>query len=234
MTHAAFSPSEQGFLVGKNATMVCLGDSITEAPDGYVTVLRHLITAKYPERHIKVINAGIGGHKAPDMLARLDRDVIAHRPYWVTINVGINDVWHGFQGWDPQTGSEAQEHPQGGGPYGVPVDVYERTVAQMVDILRETTEAQIVLLTPTVIGEDVDNPDNVANRLLADYVAAMTRIAESRQTLLAPTHDDFVRAIRAGKSVDPDFQLTTDGVHMNPIGNHVMALTVLATLGFGT
>lgn len=86
----------QGFVIGRNAKLVCLGDSITEAADGYVSVMRHLIAAGYPERNIQVLNAGIGGNKAPDMMKRLERDVISRKPDWVTINVGINDVWHGF------------------------------------------------------------------------------------------------------------------------------------------
>jgi len=219
--------SEFGFLLGKNSTLVCLGDSITEAQDGYVKVVENMIHAGYPERNVRVVNSGIGGHKAPDMLARLQRDVIAHKPNVVTINVGINDVWHGFRGWEPP-----QDYPAGDGPNGVPLDVYEATVGLIVDTLREGTDAEIVLVTPTVIGEDVDNPDNRANALLAQYVAAMQRVAASRHTHLAPAHDDFVQAIRAGRSANPAFQLTTDGVHMNAVGNHVMALTVLATLGF--
>jgi len=219
--------SEQGFLLGKNATLVCLGDSITEARDGYVKVVENLIHAGYPERNVKVVNSGIGGHKAPDMLARLQRDVIAHKPNVVTINVGINDVWHGFRGWEP-----ARDYPAGDGPNGVPVAVYEAAVGLMVDTLRESTDAEIVLVTPTVIGEDVDSPNNRANASLAHYVAAMQRVAASRHTHLAPAHDDFVQAIRAGRSADPAFQLTTDGVHMNAVGNHVLALTVLAALGF--
>lgn len=215
------------FIVGKNSRLVCLGDSITEDPSGYVAVLRNLITAGYPERNITVINSGIGGHKAPDMLARLQRDVIDHQPKVVTINVGINDVWHAFKSWIPE-----QEFPDGDGPNGVALEIYEACVAQMVDILRETTEAEIVLIPPTVIGEDVDDPDSRPNAMLETYVDAMKRVAESRQTLLASTHEDFLAAIRAGRSANPDFRLTSDGVHMNPVGNHVMALSILATLGF--
>lgn len=219
--------AEQGFLLGKNGVLVCLGDSITEARDGYVQVVENMIHAGYPERNVRVINSGIGGHKAPDMLARLQRDVIAHRPNVVTINVGINDVWHGFRDWEP-----ARDYPAGDGPHGVPVEVYEATVGLIVDTLREATDAEIVLVTPTVIGENVDDPENRANAKLAHYVAAMQRVAASRQTPIAPAHADFMQAIRAGRSADPAFQLTTDGVHMNAVGNHVLALTVLAALGF--
>ena len=219
--------AEQGFLLGKNGVLVCLGDSITEARDGYVQVVENMIHAGYPERNVRVINSGIGGHKAPDMLARLQADVIAHRPNVVTINVGINDVWHGFRDWEP-----ARDYPAGDGPHGVPVEVYEATVGLIVDTLREATDAEIVLVTPTVIGENVDDPENRANAKLAHYVAAMQRVAASRQTPIAPAHADFMQAIRAGRSADPAFQLTTDGVHMNAVGNHVLALTVLAALGF--
>jgi len=99
------------FLIEPGQILVCLGDSITQASDGYVSVMAALIGAKYPERAVRVLNAGIGGHKAPDLLARLGRDVLAHRPDWVTVNVGINDVWHGLNG-----------------PGGVPLDVYEPTL----------------------------------------------------------------------------------------------------------
>jgi lysophospholipase L1-like esterase len=216
-----------GFIVGKNATLVCLGDSITEASDGYVAVMGNLIAAAYPERNIHIVNSGISGHKAPDMLARLERDVIAHHPKVVTISVGINDVWHGFKSWEPP-----REHPEGDGPNGVPLEVYAENVERMVATLRETTEAQVVLLSPTVIGEDVDNPENRANARLKQYVAAMERIAEDRSVPFAPQHEIFVHTILAGRAANPHYLLTTDGVHLNPVGNHVMVLGVLATLGF--
>ena len=44
--------------------------------------------------------------------------------------------------------------------------------------------------------------------------------------------EDFVNAIRAGVSSNPEFRLTTDSVHPNSIGAHVFALSVLAALGF--
>ncbi len=219
--------AEEGFLLGRNATLVCLGASITENPTGYVTVMRNLIAAGYPERNVNVINAGVSGDQSPDMLARLERDVIARRPQCVTVQAGINDVWKGF--FDPTT---EREYPDGDGPNGISPLIYEATLARIVDTLREATDAEIVLLTPTVLGEDVDNPNNRRNARLEDYVAAMQRVATTRNTRLAPTHDDFLMAIRAGQSVNPAFRLTTDGVHPNAVGDHVLALTVLATLGY--
>lgn len=112
------------------------------------------------------------------------------------------------------------------------LEVYRLCLEQMIDMLRENTDAGIVLLPPTVIGEDVDNPDNLANAKLNQYVAVMQCVAEERSTYLAPTHDDFIQALRAGRAANPDFKLTTDGVHLTAVGNHVMALSILATLGY--
>ena len=201
------------FRIEQGQTLVCLGDSITQADPGYVSLMAALIAAKYPDRDIRIINAGISGHQAPHLRERLERDVIAHRPNWVTVNVGINDVWHGL----------------GGETRGVSLSIYETTVDAIVTCLQSETNAQIVLVTPTVIGE---NPDDPANGVLAGYVAAMERVAARRGTLLAPAHADFLMTLRAGQAATPGFQMTTDGVHLNPIGNARLALTILETLEF--
>jgi len=200
------------FAIEQNQTLVCLGDSITENAAGYVSLMAALIGAKYPERAIKVVNAGIGGNKAPDMLARLGRDVLAHVPDWVIINVGINDVWHGL-----------------GGSGGVSVEDYAAALDAMVVKTQQAGRAQVVLATPTIIGE---GPDEPGNRLLEAYVLAMEGIAHRRGARLAPTHSDFLLTLRAGQAVDPKFSMTTDGVHMNQVGDARLALTILQTLDF--
>jgi acyl-CoA thioesterase-1 len=200
------------FVIGQGQTLVCLGDSITQAEDGYVSVMAALIAARYPERAIRVVNAGIGGNKAPDMLDRLERDVLAQRPDWVTVSVGINDVWHGLD--DPTR--------------GVSLADYEPTVEQIVSRLQEAG-AQVALVTPTVIGEETGG---APNQKLAEYTAAMERIAQRRGPRIAPTHSDFLLTLRTGQAADPQFRMTTDGVHLNAVGNARMALTILETLGF--
>ena len=52
-----------------------LGDSITQA-GGYQALMQKVLARFYPDLKIEIVNAGIGGHKAPDMAARLQRDVI--------------------------------------------------------------------------------------------------------------------------------------------------------------
>ena len=100
--------------------IVTLGDSITEA-GGYQAVMKNVLDRFYPDLKIQIINAGISGHKSPDMAARLRRDVIDKNPTIVTISCGVNDVWHGFS------------QP----PRGVDLNSYTRFMTQMVQELKK-------------------------------------------------------------------------------------------------
>jgi lysophospholipase L1-like esterase len=207
-------PPPDGFRIGPGQTLVCLGDSITQNPDGYCSQIAALIAGTYGDRGIRVVNAGVSGNKVPDMLRRLDRDVLAHRPHWVTVNVGINDVWHGLAD---------------GGAGGTSLADYRAGLETLADRLA-AAGAQVVLLPPTVIEED---PGSEGNRRLAPYRAVVRAVGAARGLLVAPTDHDFDAALtaagpgRAGGRV-----LTTDGVHMRPAGDAIMAVAVLKTLGF--
>jgi lysophospholipase L1-like esterase len=74
----------------ERSRVVFLGDSITHG---------HRLSAEvaYPHRvglalGIPVVNAGISGDTTAGGLARLDRDVLAHRPRLVVVELGVNDV----------------------------------------------------------------------------------------------------------------------------------------------
>ena len=63
---------------------------------GYVRMVDNLLAACYPHIKVRVTNSGIGGNTSRDLLARFDRDVVDLNPDWVSICIGINDVWRQF------------------------------------------------------------------------------------------------------------------------------------------
>lgn len=81
--------------------IVCLGDSVTGVyyhtggrrawPDMLGIALRRV----YPEAKLEVHNAGISGNTSAAGLARLDRDVLAHKPHLVVVMFGLNDIRQG-------------------------------------------------------------------------------------------------------------------------------------------
>jgi lysophospholipase L1-like esterase len=63
---------------------------------GYVRVVDSLLAAAYPEVYVRVTNSGISGDTSRDLLARFERDVISLEPDWISICIGVNDVWRQF------------------------------------------------------------------------------------------------------------------------------------------
>ena len=58
----------------------------------YHARLQRMLREVNPWLPVNVINAGVAGDNAPMGLARLERDVIAHRPHICVVNFGLNDL----------------------------------------------------------------------------------------------------------------------------------------------
>jgi lysophospholipase L1-like esterase len=83
---------------GQPLTIVAIGSSSTagagaSAPAySYPSRLAVELKGLFPRAEIDVINRGVGGEVAHDMIARFDRDVFAHKPDLVLWQVGSNSV----------------------------------------------------------------------------------------------------------------------------------------------
>jgi lysophospholipase L1-like esterase len=190
--------------------IVAIGDSIT-AGGGYLRDIDAVLAQQYPDLKIpKVINKGISGQKAEDLVQRFDKDVVQLKPAFVTISIGINDVWHRL-----------------GNPHDEKVlATYEENVAKMVDAAQKAG-IKVILLTPTVIQE---KPAEEGNKRLLMYVAAEKKIAAEKKCQLVDLHGMFLTALKK-KPAGQGNWLTSDGVHMKPLGDAAMAAGVLRALG---
>ncbi|MDX9754150.1 MAG: SGNH/GDSL hydrolase family protein [bacterium] len=203
------------FKLSDGDRIVFLGDSITQlgaAPEGYVTLFKLFCDINGYE--VDVINSGISGHKSNDMLARLDRDVLAHKPTWVSISCGVNDVWHNF-------GRERGVRKR----RGIPLDQYQANMTAMVEKC-QAAGIQVLLLTATPIYEDLDSEENLA---LAQYNKFLHQLAKDKELLLCDLNAACQHWFK--QKANDENLLTTDGVHMNPRGNRLMTRTILTTLG---
>ncbi len=184
-----------------------MGDSITQGgwgnPGGYV----RLVIAGLEANGVKVtpIPAGISGHKSDQMLARLNKDVLEKKPDFMTLSCGVNDVWHGAR--------------------GIPLDKYKANITAIVDQCAAAS-VKVVILTATVIGEDLGN-DN--NKKLAPYNEFLRSLAREKKLPLADLYAMFEEVIKT--KTKPGNAYTSDGVHMNAAGDQLMARGVLQALG---
>jgi len=83
---------------GRSLKIVALGSSstvgvgATSPANSYPSRLEAMLREQYPDMQIDVINRGVGGEDAREMLARLDKGVLAERPDLVLWQVGTNAI----------------------------------------------------------------------------------------------------------------------------------------------
>ncbi len=194
--------------IDANERIGFLGDSITQsgaAAGGYVDQIRQILEIHMPTS--AVIPAGISGHKVPDLLKRLKRDVLDHKATLIFLYIGINDVWHS------QSGS------------GTPADQYEAGLHQLVQQLRESG-ATVVLAAPSVIGEKQQG-QNGLDKMLAEFVGISKRVAAKEGLVFCNLNLAFADHLdvfgAAGDQRKSKGVLTSDGVHLNTAGNTFVA-----------
>ncbi len=204
--------SGQDLPVRSGQKIAFLGDSITAAgmrSNGYCRLVISGLAANGIQA--EPIGAGISGHKSNQMLARLQKDVLDKKPDWMTLSCGVNDVWHGAK--------------------GVELDAYQKNITEIVD-RAQAAGVRVMILTATMIREDATN---ALNTKLAGYNDFLRALAKERKCLLGDLNAEMQSTIDAMKQTAPlppgKNYLTSDGVHMAPAGNRMMAVGVLK--GFG-
>lgn len=204
-----FLSSAQTVSVTHGQTIAFLGDSITAEggrPGGYC----RLVISGLESVGVKadMIPAGNSGDKSNDMLRRLENDVLRKKPAWLTLSCGVNDVWHGAR--------------------GVALEAYKTNITAIVDAA-QTQGIKVMILTATMISE---NPADGNNQKLAAYNDFLRALAVEKKCLLADLNADMQKAVAAGRAKGQQGDvLTRDGVHMNALGNQMMAIGILRAFG---
>jgi len=216
-------PTMATFAVRDGATFVFIGDSITDcgrrdtqAPfgNGYARMAIDLITARYPERRITFVNEGISGNTVLELRNRWHDDVLRHKPDWLSIKIGINDLHRRF---NPNIEK-------------VPPDRYETLYREILDRTRAATKAKIVLIDPFYISNDSDSASLRAEvlKMLPQYIARVEKLAREYKTLRVRTHEAFQRQLRHR----PADRFCPEPVHPFASGHMVIALELLKVLGW--
>lgn len=97
-------------LLAPDRKFVFIGDSITDCGrnrpvgeglfnalgNGYVSFVDAFLGATKPELRLRTVNMGVGGNTVRDLEARWKSDVLDLNPQYVSVMIGINDVWRQF------------------------------------------------------------------------------------------------------------------------------------------
>ena len=199
---------------GPGPRVIALGDSITrgarkgvEPGEAYVSRLQ----AALREAGVtaRVHNAGIGGERTDQALARLDSEIIAQRPDLVTVMYGTNDSW-------VDTGKSESR---------LSARAYADNLREIVRRLR-AAGARVVLMTPPMFAEE--NPRNGLgedpNTRLAPFAAVCRAVAFEAGVPLVDHFAGWAAVQSRGDRLQP---WTTDGCHPNAAGHADLSGRVL-------
>lgn len=205
--------------------IVFAGDSVTDMgsaqPVGeglfdnlghsYVRIVENMLVSWYPELNIRVTNSGISGNTSRDLLARFERDVISLNPDWVSICIGINDVWRQFD--SPAIPAHA-----------VFPDEYSENVEKMILSVKNSVKG-VFLLSPYYMEPNRDDP----MRKRMDEYAAICRILAEKHGC---TFVDFQSLYERFLKIRHSSCIAWDRVHPNQMGATLMAREFLKHCGF--
>jgi len=192
----------------KKKKVVFFGDSITQAAvekGGYIDVLQNMITEKGAADKFELNGAGISGNKIYDLYLRIEKDVLDKKPDVVVIWVGVNDVWH-----KSSSGT------------GTDFDKFGRFYDAVVKKIQQGG-AKVIVVTPAAIGEKNDY-SNSQDGDLNGYSSWLRKYVKDNGLGLVDLRTIFHEYSLAH---NPDNLskgiLTSDGVHLNPKGNALVA-----------
>jgi lysophospholipase L1-like esterase len=200
--------------------LVFIGDSITDAGrrkeaapygNGYVHLARAFLIARYPHLDLDILNQGIGGNTIRDLDRRWEEDVVRMQPDWLSIKIGINDVWRQVQGRPEQA---------------VPLKEYAATYERLLRRTREATRARLILMEPYIIESDHADPFRA---MIDQYLPVIHRLARDFDAIPIRTQAAFDEAL----SAQPSAYWATDHVHPNAPGHAVIARAWLRGVGYG-
>ena len=194
--------------MGKEGDGEGLFDSVGHS---YVRVGENLLQACYPELSFRITNAGISGNTSRDLLERFDRDVASRPAQWISICIGINDVWRQF---DVPAIAERAVLP----------DEYEHNVEQMILRVKDKVKG-VFLLTPYYM--EPNRQDSMRARW-DEYGAICRQLAEKHGCILVDMQAMYDRFFRYCHSS----RIAWDRVHPNQMGATLMAREFLKHCGF--
>lgn len=203
--------------------LVFIGDSITDCGraqpvgegvfnalgTGYVSLVDAYLNATRPDLHIRTINMGISGNTVRDLAKRWQSDVMDLRPDWLSMMIGINDVWRQF---DSPTRPEEQ----------VLIDEYEITLRSLV---RETKPQLkgLVLMTPFYLEPC---KEDAMRARMDEYGQVVKCIAREFDAIFVDTQAAFQSVLNHQYSAF----LAWDRVHPNLTGHTVLMQAFLKAI----
>ncbi|MBR6719573.1 MAG: SGNH/GDSL hydrolase family protein [Clostridia bacterium] len=194
-------------------TILFQGDSITDcgrARDrdtfrgvGYPALVTAKLNYEYPGEY-HVINRGVSGNRIVDLYARVKKDIINLAPDYMSILIGLNDVWHEV---DEKNGVDAEKFEK----------IYDMLITEIKEAL---PDLKIIIMAPYVTkGSATEATWDYFSGEVAKREKAAERIAKKHNLKFVTTQDKFDEMLKK----HPEPYWTQEGVHPTEAGHALLA-----------
>ncbi len=189
------------------------GDSITDAGRsrennsdlgrGYPHLVEAELGYECPGEH-EFINRGISGNRIVDVYARIKKDIINLKPDFMSLLIGVNDVWH-------ENGDE---------PNGVDAEKFYKIYDMLISEIKEALPGiKIVIIEPFVLKGTATEPYWEAFSQEVPKRAEKVRLIAQKHSLpIISLQDKFDEAAKKA----PNEYWLWDGVHPTPKGHELI------------
>ncbi len=180
----------------------------TPLGNGYPALVTEELSKAKPGEY-KFINKGVSGDRIPDVYARIVRDIIEIRPDYMSLLIGVNDVWHGMD-WSNGTGIKRFEK------------VYNIFLEELNEELPET---KFMILEPFVLegpatADKADQP--VRYKKFRSGVEEHAEVAKKLADKYGVKFIPLQKILDEEAKIVPATELLSDGVHPTAKGHEII------------
>ncbi len=147
--------------------VLCIGDSNTRGE--YGVGYAGMVAQRLRDDDVTVTADGVNGEVSYGLLQRLD-PIIEQRPAVITVLIGTNDVWGTLSDANARLLVKRCQLP-----YVPSAPSFREHLDSIVARLRTETDARIAVLSPPVLGQDLDSEAVRTGRQFAEIAAEIAQ-----------------------------------------------------------
>jgi lysophospholipase L1-like esterase len=181
---------------------------LTDVGNGYPYLVRAHYGLEKPGQ-FEIVNRGISGNRITDVYARIKRDIINLKPDYMSLLIGVNDVWHEFSRND-----------------GVDADKFEKIYCMLIEEVKAALpDIKIMILAPFCLrASATENTEECPNKWegfrtgVEERARRAKAVAEKYNLPFITLQDKFDAAAETAENT----YWLYDGVHPTPMGHQII------------
>ncbi|WP_176012792.1 SGNH/GDSL hydrolase family protein [Victivallis sp. Marseille-Q1083] len=171
---------------------------------GYPLLAAGRLLRELPAKNLRCYNRGISGNRVVDLYARWKIDTLNLKPDFISILIGVNDIWHEFANHN-----------------GVETERFERVYRELLSwTLEVLPSVRLLLIEPFAL--ECGAVSAAWRPELAGKQQVVRKLAAEFKTLFLPAQELLNAAVKEAPSSGPEYWLA-DGVHPTIAGHTVLA-----------